>query len=257
MSRNASECLYLYGIAGTSERLKFGRIGIEGAEPYMIPHKGFTAIVHDCAPEPYKSEDRRVVKRWIQAHENVLDVAMRKLGDTIPLRFDTIIKPENHGKSSSALKRWISKEFASLRRKMEMIRGKREYGVQVFYVPSAVVAKIAQENAEIAETRARIGSGSEGSDYMLKLKFESTVRKELQASVASCYRDFYARIRQEVDEVKVGRIVTRERGKTMMMNLSVLASKEQAYALGSSLDEIESEGFCVRFTGPWPPYSFV
>lgn len=257
MSRNTNECLYLYGIADIPERLRFGRIGIEGAEPYTIPYKGFTAIVHDCAPEPYKSEDRRVVKRWIQAHEKVLDVAMRKLGDTIPLRFDTIIKPGNHGPSSSALKRWISKESVGLRRKMEMIRGKREYGAQVFYVPSAVAAKIVQENAEIAETRARIGSGSEGADYMLKLKFESTVRKELEAAVASLYRDFYARIRQEVDDVRVGRIVTRERGKTMMLNLSVLASKEQAYALGSSLDEIESEGFSMRFTGPWPPYSFV
>jgi hypothetical protein len=47
-----------------------------------------------------------------------------------------------------------------------------------------------------------------------------------------------------------------EDGMVMMMNLSALASDEKA--LGSVLDEIESEkGFTVHFTEPWQPYSFI
>ncbi|MBI2185060.1 MAG: GvpL/GvpF family gas vesicle protein [Thaumarchaeota archaeon] len=257
MSKSVSECLYLYGIADGCQRLTFGKIGIEGSEVYTIPCKGFSAIVHNCPPEPYKSEDRRVMEKWIRAHESVLDVAMKKFGEVIPLRFDTIIKPEDHSTSRSMLQKWLSWEFEGLRRKMERIRKRREYGVQIFYAPHAVMEEIVRKNGELAKIKESIGSGSEGSAYMRRLKLESMVRKELEASIARYYKDFYGRIQGEVDGVRVERIVKVNEGMKMLMNLSLLANDEQARTVGSSLDKVEKEGFAVRFTGPWPPYSFV
>ncbi|MBK8050330.1 MAG: GvpL/GvpF family gas vesicle protein, partial [Anaerolineales bacterium] len=42
------------------------------------------------------------------------------------------------------------------------------------------------------------------------------------------------------------------------MNLSLLVGKAKVAELGAQLDQInEEQGVEVRFTGPWPPYSFV
>ena len=47
-------------------------------------------------------------------------------------------------------------------------------------------------------------------------------------------------------------------GKQMLLNLSLLVRKENVSSLGQVLDAIQAEeGVEVRFTGPWPPYSFV
>jgi hypothetical protein len=237
--------------------LRLGRIGIGGAEVYAIPYREFSAIVHDCPPRPYESKDGRVIEQWVAAHGNVLDVLASKLGNVIPFRFDTIIKPQNHATSHLALRKWISREYRNLRKKMEKIRGKREYGIQVFYVPSSITEKIAGQSAEIRKLKKGVDSGSEGLVYIQRLKLENTVRRELETAVASYYKDFYGRIRREVDEARVGGIKRVGDGRTMLMNLSVLASDAEVRALGSLLDKVEKEGFPVRFTGPWPPYSFV
>jgi hypothetical protein len=42
------------------------------------------------------------------------------------------------------------------------------------------------------------------------------------------------------------------------MNLSCLVDGDKSKDLGEELEAIDKmEGFSVRFTGPWPPYSFV
>lgn len=44
----------------------------------------------------------------------------------------------------------------------------------------------------------------------------------------------------------------------MLLNLSCLVSKGKVDSLGEELEKINNmEGFSVRFTGPWSPYSFV
>jgi hypothetical protein len=44
----------------------------------------------------------------------------------------------------------------------------------------------------------------------------------------------------------------------MIMNLSCLVDRDKSTELGEELESIDKmEGFSVRFTGPWPPYSFV
>jgi len=49
-----------------------------------------------------------------------------------------------------------------------------------------------------------------------------------------------------------------EKDKVMLINLSCLVAKEKVDSLGEELEKINNmEGFTVRFTGPWPPYSFV
>ncbi len=54
------EARYLYCIADSAEKVNFDNIGIEDSEAYTIPYEDLCAVVHNCPPEPYKSEDSSI-----------------------------------------------------------------------------------------------------------------------------------------------------------------------------------------------------
>ena len=251
--------LYLYGIADADAQTELGPIGIEGNAVYTISYRGLSAIVHNCPLEPYNSEDEETVKGWVNTHQHVLDIAEEKFGTVIPFGFDRIIKPETNASAKEVLKKWMSEEFDSLMEKMKRIRGKKEYGVQIFYIPSVMSDKIAEESEEIKKIKEEIKSKSPGVAYMYKQKLETAIKKEMEGRMVSYFKDFCGRIKKHVEEIKVEKTKkTDEKDKLMIMNLSCLVTNDKYKELGAELEEIDKEeGFSVRFTGPWPAYSFV
>ena len=83
--------LYLYAIADGGEAMDLGGIGIEGNKVYTMPFGDLSAVVHEGAAEPYQSDDRDAVEKWVLTHQKVVDAAWEKFGAVIPMGFDTII----------------------------------------------------------------------------------------------------------------------------------------------------------------------
>lgn len=251
--------LYLYGIVDTEVQMKLGEIGVEGNDVYTIPHKGLSAIVHNCPLEPYKTDDEEVVKGWVKTHQHVLDIAENRFGTVMPFSFDVIIKPESNANAEEALKKWISEEFDSLMERMNRIRGKKEYAVQVFYTPSVMTEQIVEETEEIRKIKEEMESKSPGVVYMYKQKLENTIKKEMESKMDSYFKDFYRKIGNHAEEINVDKTKkSDEKDKQMVINLSCLVSDDKYKELASELDEIDkTDAFSVRFIGPFPPYSFV
>lgn len=248
--------LYLYCLADASVSTTLGCIGIDGCEVYTIPHDGVSAVVHSCPLEPYRSEDEETVKRWVKTHQQVVDLAAERFGTVMPFGFDTIIAPKESCTAEEVLKRWISDELDEIGRKMERIRGKREYGVQIFYDPAVFNERIENESEDVRRIKEEMSSKPPGVAYMYRQKLEAAVRRELDELMGAYFKDFYERIRSNAEDIKVEKVRKPDGNRVMMMNLSVLASDERA--LGQVLDEIAAEpGISVCFTGPWQPYSFV
>ncbi len=251
--------LYLYGIADSNAQTELGEIGIEGNAVYTIPYNGLSAIVHNCPLEPYNSNDEEVVKGWVKTHQNVLDVAEAKFGTTIPFSFDMIIKPGDNANAEAALKKWISEEFDSLMQKQAKIRGKKEYGVQIYYIPSVMSDKIIEENEAVRAIKEELNTKGPGAAYMYRQKLESAIKEEMESRMDTHFKEFYARIKKQVDDIKVEKTKRPdEKDMQMIMNLSCLVAEDKYKALGAELEQIDkTEAFSVRFTGPWPAYSFV
>jgi len=248
--------LYLYGLADTSVSARLGNIGIDGREVYTIPHEGISAIVHSSPLEPYKSDDNETVKIWVKAHQLVMDTAAERFGNIMPFSFDTIIAPKDNETSKDVLQRWLSDEHDEIMRKMDKIKGKKEYGIQIFYIPSVFGEKIEQKSEEVRRIKEDMASKPPGLAYMYKQKLENVVKGELSTLMDSYFKDFYEKIRKVVEDIKVEKVKKVDNNMVMMMNLSVLAGDQKA--LGIALDEIESEeGLSIQFTGPWQPYSFI
>lgn len=249
---------YAYGIAASKEAVRLGKIGIEDNEVYTIPYKDLCVIVHNCPTEPYKSDDE-TVKGWVRAHQNVLDEAKERFGTIIPLGFDTILQPQDDATSpDQVVKDWLKEDYERLRAVMEKIKGKDEYGVQILYEPEVMRKQIAEQNEEIKKIKEEMATKSPGMAYMYKQKLENAVKAEMDKLADEWFKDFYDRIKGHTDDIVVEKTKQMDKNKVMLLNLSCLVTQEKVESLGEELEKIDNmEGFSVRFTGPWPPYSFV
>jgi len=253
-----TEARYLYCIANGSEQITFGNIGIENNEVYTIPYKDLCAVVHNCSIEPYEHEDKEMVKNWVKTHQKVLDVVMEKFDTILPVGFDTIIKGDECDDSEKTLRKWLEENYENLKGKMEKIRGKAEYGVQVFWNPKIIGQRIAEGNEEIKKLNQEIKSKPKGIAYMYKQKLESFLKKEMEKEADRYFKDFYEKIKNCVSDIKIEKTQKSEEGKQMLMNFSCLVFKDRYEDLGEELEKIDKiEGLSIRFTGPWSPYSFV
>jgi len=249
---------YIYCITGGNEKIALGNIGIDDNEVYTIPCQDLCAVVHNCPAEPYTSEDNEVMQTWVMKHQKVVDIAMEKFGTVLPLGFDTIIKGEEDIPSDENIKKWLNDDYENLRQKLAKFKDRAEYGVQIIWDPKVIGKKLIENNQEIKNLNEELKSKSKGLAYMYKQKLENLLKKEMEAEAERYFKDFYERIKRCVDDIKVEKTKKLDDDKQMLLNLSCLLFKEKSKVLGEELEAINNmEGFLVRFTGPWPPYSFV
>ena len=253
-----NEARYLYCIAEGNEKITLGNIGIEDSEVYTIPYEDLGAVVHNCLPEPYKSEDNEVMKKWVMAHQKVVDTAWERFGTVLPLGFDTIIKGEEGIAPDENLKKWLKGDYENLTQKMAKLKDRAEFGVQVFWDPKIISEWVIEKSPEIKKLSEEIKSKSKGLAYMYKQKLENLLKKELEKEADKFFKVFYEQIKSCVDQIKVEKNKKNEEDKQMLLNFSCLLFKGKSKILGEELEKINQlKGFFVRFTGPWPPYSFV
>ncbi len=245
---------YLYCIAKGSTQTSLGKIGIEGNEVYTIPSNGLIAIVHGCKAKAYDSKDKEKVKQWIKTHQNVIDKAQEKFETVIPLSFDVIIKGKD---ASKQVADWLQLEKQRLETNLEKIKGKQEFSVQIAWDPTIIGEKLSQIKEEIKSLAKEMEKTTKGKAYFIKQKIKKILKQEMEKLADEKFKQFYSEIKKCCGDTKIEKNKKIE-GKQMLMNLSCLVEKNKVQELGKELDKInKQEGFSVRFTGPWPAYSFV
>jgi len=251
--------LYLYCVCRSTGKNPFeGKLqlkGLGGQEVSLIQDRDLVAIVQECAG-PFSSQDPKQISEWVLTHQSVVDEAWKKYGNVIPFSFDTIIVPKEGCPAMENLIQWIRSEGTSLKEKLDRLEGKAEYGIQVSWDPKIVAPKVIRHDVEIQGLEDKIRSGGEGTAYLLDQKRQEVLRRRLEIAADAYFKEFYEKIRGVVEEVRVDK--ARKEEPPMLMNLSCLLPKIDSPRLGEELNRIgRIEGFFVRFTGPWPPYSFV
>ncbi|MDP2726549.1 MAG: GvpL/GvpF family gas vesicle protein [Dehalococcoidia bacterium] len=249
---------YVYCIADTGDSVSLGGIGLGGNEVYTVPFQDICAVVHDCSAEPYKSDVQEKVRDWVMTHQAVVDAAWNRWGAVLPSSFDVIVRGEAEADAGRCVRRWLEQDYERLKRKMLIIREKAEYGVQVFWDPKAIARSIAETSPEVKKLEEEVRSRPRGLAYMYRQRLESLLRREMEVGADRCFKECYARIKQHVDDIRVEKTQRTETDSRMILNLSCLVLRNKYTELGEELDSInQMAGLSVRFTGPWPPYSFV
>ncbi|MBL7183147.1 MAG: GvpL/GvpF family gas vesicle protein [Anaerolineae bacterium] len=248
---------YVYCIMPDTGKAEWGEIGVDGQAVYTIPYKDISALVHDCPLEPYQGDDE-TVKEWVWTHSQVVDAAWAEADSVLPMTFDCIISPAEGRTVEETVVAWLQAEYDGFKAKLEELRGKVELGVQIFWLVDAISEKIVEANKEIRQLRQEMEGKPKGMAYFYQQKIEKALKQALEAMADEDYRRYYRLITPYAEDVHVNKVKRPAEGKQMLMNLSLLVRKDRVKELGEELEKIEREkGLDVRFTGPWPPYSFV
>jgi hypothetical protein len=250
---------YIYGIAPGGETERFGPIGIENSQVYSIPYRDVCAVVHDCGVKPYDSLDEEMVRFWVEAHHGVIEAVKKRFGTVIPLGFDTIIRSRGDGaRAEMVVTDWLRNEYDKLIATIENIKGKDEYGVQILLDCQLARKAVVEKSPEAVRIQTEIPGRSAGMAYLWKQKLEKVIKCELEKLADKSSVDFYQAITGCADQVVIERADALSKDKLTVLNLSCLVDQARVEKLGQELEKINSlDGFSVRFSGPWPPYSFV
>ncbi len=230
--------------------------GLDERPVRAICAAGITALVHDCPAVPYQGDDAERVKVWVLAHSDVVDAAWERTGTVLPMSFDRIVRPGDGLDADEQVARWLTAEGDGFRATLERLRGKVELGVQLLWEPRVIAEGVAASDAEIQALQADVAGKSKGAAYFAQQKIERALRQALTARAEADYRRWFEQITALFPEVCVNEL-KKVPQRQMILNLSVLAPRERVAELGAVLTGFQSDGVEVRFTGPWPPYSFV
>ncbi len=255
--------LYIYCIGLDSGTGPLGAIGLNDRPVYPIAHRGLRVVVHDCPPEPYRSDQRAKVEDWVLAHQRVLQEAWDRMGTILPFSFDTIVQATANTSARDSLIGWLDENHTHFLDQLERLRDKAEYGVQVFWDAQTIAAEVLAQDVELQKLQRELEQLSPGLAYLRRQKLDGALKDRLENWAKRSFQEFHRRIDGRVHQVRVDRLKkgggsSETPGRQMLMNLSCLAQKDDTAGLGDVLEEIgRTPGLSVRFTGPWPPFSFV
>jgi hypothetical protein len=213
--------------------------------------------VHSCQAKPYVTGDSKKASEWILSHNYIIDRATGKFGTVLPLSFDVIIVGND-----GAVKDWLRKNYERLKIELERVKDRAEYSVQIFYDHDVLAAKLVNRDLGLKVLKAKIEKMPKGSAYLFQRKLEQKVKDVISKDITRLAGEFNSRIKAYVEEVKIedkpSSVPEKYKGKKLTVALTCFVHKDKVGGLGEVLDEINNrEGFLVRFTGPWAPFSFV
>lgn len=253
---NGASARYLYAVIPRVTREEFGAVGIADARVYTLPHLDIAAVVHDHPPEPYQGEPETLAA-WVRVHNDVIDTAWAEAGAVLPMRFNVIVKADGERSAEENVRRWLDLEHSNLKAKLDEFRGKVELGVQVLWDPAAITRRIVESTEEIQALRAEAAAKSRGAAYFVEHKIANVVKEQLERKAERDFVTCYERLKENSEATHVNN-PRKQDGRAMIANLSLLVRRERVSEIGAVLREVgDEEGVEVRFTGPWPPYTFA
>jgi thiamine phosphate synthase YjbQ (UPF0047 family) len=253
---NGASARYIYAVIPRVAREDFGAIGIADARVYTLTHRAIAAVVHDCPPEPYQGEPETVAG-WVKIHNDVIDTAWSEAGSVLPMRFNVIVKADGERSAEENVRQWLDVEYSNLQAKLDEFRNKVELGVQVLWDPAVIAQRIVESSEEIKALRAEMATKSRGTAYFIEHKIASAVKEEMERKAQSDFATCYQRLKERSEGTHVNK-VRKQDARAMIANLSLLVRRERVQEIGAVLHEVgDEQGVEIRFTGPWPPYTFA
>jgi hypothetical protein len=194
----------------------------------------------------------------VLSKKEVPEAAWEAFGTVLPSGFGTIVRAGRGKGPTENVEWWLEENHDVFLEKVHQVRGKAEYGVQISWDAFGMAARVVAESPWIRKLQEEMRSKSPGIAYLYKQKLDMAIRSEMEARAQARFQDFYHLIKTWTADLRVDRAKPLEGEGQMLINVSCLIQKEDVVGLGEILEKIQgTEGFSVRFTGPWPPYSFV
>lgn len=252
---------YLYCIVDASDA-NVSQLSVTGLDDATVSLTTYDdiAVVSHATDQLYDTDDIAQLRRWLVAHQAVIDEVGATFGTPLPFQFDVILQG-----GDEAVVQWVEANEQRIRTALDEFRGSWEYRVHLKWDRSDVESVVREADDRLQEISQQRAETGEGTQFLLDTQYEERLTEVLETKKASL-RD---RLTDAIDET--ARQVTSHTAVPSLKELdelgddtewvariAVLADKSDETELGAHLDDIAVQpGVEIEFTGPWPPYSFT
>ncbi|HEX8475767.1 MAG TPA: GvpL/GvpF family gas vesicle protein [Pyrinomonadaceae bacterium] len=264
----AAHAFYVYcvGERGALARLLEGELpaAIESGASIDVIEGGELAAVVSRVPLTDYDEDALQTRlkdaAWTATramrHEQLVEYFAARTS-VVPLRFGTIYFER------TGVEQMLAERDAELRRIVERLRGREEWGVNVYCDRVKLRDKIASVSPRLRELSEQAALAAPGQSYLLRKKIDAMRADELRAEtkrVASEIEDALAAACEAVTRLRVLKEEATEHGE-LVAKLAFLVERQRFDAFRDAAERLAAAhgdaGFQIELTGPWPPYNFA
>src|ERR1044072_6715172 len=151
------------------------------------------------------------------------------------------------------------RELAQL---IERVRGREEWGVNVYSDRAMLLASITEVSPRLRELARQAEAASPGQSYLMQKKIEALRVDEARTSLNEIVERIEQALSAEADDTKRLRILkveATEHGE-LKAKIAFLVKRSQfeecRAAAERSAEENVAAGVRLELTGPWPAYNF-
>lgn len=241
---------------GAAGRESFEAEGLEDESAYLVTEGDVGAVVQPVE-SVFDSDDPTTVKRWLLDHQRVVDAAGDAFGTPLPFRFDTILKGDD-----GTVRDWLARQRDELATALASVAGQWEYRIGLTVEAPDDPGEWEAEDERLRELAEEVEAASEGAAFLKEKQYDTRLREVRRERRYRRLDDLESRVTDLATEVRreesSGGSSALGGGSTDGPRLTVLAPAENEEAIGEVLESVADEdGVQIRFTGPWPPYSFA
>jgi hypothetical protein len=227
--------------------------GVGGARPYLVVEDGVGLVVHGPAT-PYEADDTDRVRRWLLAHQAVVDEATDAFGTPLPFRFDVVLDGDD-----GVVREWLRDRAGEVRSTLAEFEGRREYRTQLLWdLDEDALEEQLRERDEDLRAMAPDGDAESGRSFLAGKRYENHLREARRERRSELVADLRAAVEPVAHAVTEQDRQPALADEEPLVRLAALVDEDEEGRLGERLDEVAANPeVAVRFTGPWPPYSFA
>ena len=239
--------IYVYCVIETADPKTFGKIGIGGRsdEVFTVHYRDLAAVVSRTPLMVYDPTRENLL-----FHEGVNEVVIEQGFTPVPMSFGTLFRTEND------VVEFLEDTYDALRDVLVKMKDKLEIGLKISWNREEVLAEIERDHEHIRRLKEEIVSNAQGSTYFARMQLGRMVDQALSEKSDAFVRDIYDHLRDAAIASRPGKTI----GDKMIMNASFLVERDKIPTFDEKVAELGQryEGkLTFRYTGPWPPYSFV
>jgi hypothetical protein len=189
-------------------------------------------------------------------HETIAEYVAKRAA-VVPLRFGTIFL------SRDGIERMLSEKGKELREILERLRGREEWGVNVFCDQSVLMSSVTSVSPVLRELSEQAAQASPGQAYLMQKKINALRVDETRASLNRIIEQIEQTLaEQSVDakRLRVLKVEATEYGE-LRAKFAFLVTKSDFDAFRDAAERLaqehQSAGVRLELTGPWPAYNFT
>ena len=189
-------------------------------------------------------------------HETIAEYVAKRAA-IVPLRFGTIYLER------AGIERMLSEKGRELREILERLRGREEWGVNVFCDQSVLMSSITSVSPVLRELSERAAHASPGQSYLMQKKIDALKVDESRAALNRIIEQVEKTLSEQTDDAKrlrVLKVEATEHGE-LKAKFAFLIKKSVFENFRDAAEHLAQEhqaaGLRLELTGPWPAYNFT